>query len=437
VARFSDVLRRVARPIDHLSLPILIVASPFFLFPSPTRAFTLLLIPGLLLNARFAGREFMPRTPLDGALFLLLTMVVVSIWATSDLVFSLSKIVGVIYSIVIFYSVLRWLKEPREVWLGCNLFSMAGAGLACLSWIGTNWSGKFQSLQGVTSRLPRLMDGLPGAEAGFHPNAVAGALVLFLPLQFVLALDGPTWKSSTLGLPSWCRARYLLGSVRFFPTIATSATLIVTQCRGAWIGVSIALIVLLAGYKRNLRRWIVIVGLSGMVGALGLMARESRSIPASQETVSVGLSVAGRMEVWSRGIYAVQDFPFTGLGMNMFRRVMPDVYPSFLIPPDYDVGHAHNHLLQAALDLGVPGLIGYLALWFEVGYLLLFSHRRTKRNWLKSAARGIGSGLMAYFIFAMADGFPLGARVGILLWLPLALAVAIFLVVYEETKIPE
>ena len=49
--------------------------------------------------------------------------------------------------------------------------------------------------------------------------------------------------------------------------------------------------------------------------------------------------------------------------MNAFRKVMPVLYPMFLSSPDFDMAHAHNHLLQVAIDLGIPGLVAYFALW--------------------------------------------------------------------------
>ena len=86
-------------------------------------------------------------------------------------------------------------------------------------------------------------------------------------------------------------------------------------------------------------------------------------------------NVSGRVELWSRALYGIHDFPFTGMGMNVFRKVMPGLYPTYMATPGFDVAHAHNHLLQAALDLGVPGLIAYLALWIGTAALLVRVYR--------------------------------------------------------------
>ena len=39
------------------------------------------------------------------------------------------------------------------------------------------------------------------------------------------------------------------------------------------------------------------------------------------------------IEIWSRALYALQDFPFTGVGLGAFRRVVNVLYPLFLVPP--------------------------------------------------------------------------------------------------------
>lgn len=54
---------------------------------------------------------------------------------------------------------------------------LAGSAIAALGLLVSHWLDKFPPLIGVTRRLPSLDFGLPGAEQGFHPNEVAGALL--------------------------------------------------------------------------------------------------------------------------------------------------------------------------------------------------------------------------------------------------------------------
>jgi len=145
----------------------------------------------------------------------------------------------------------------------------------------------------------------------------------------------------------------------------------------------------------------------------------------SRSGAGINDTISGRLELWTRAVYGIQDLPFTGMGMNAFRRIMPVLYPSKMISPETDVVHAHNHLLQAALDLGIPGLVAYSAIWLIVGSLLVRVYRRSGERVYRAMAGGLGAGLIAHFMFGMTDAIPLGAKVGVLFWISLALAVGL------------
>ena len=116
----------------------------------------------------------------------------VSLYATFDVRFSLGKISGVLLGVLLYWAVTRWMTTASRLRMGTLAFLMAGAGLAVVGLLGTNWFSKFPVFGAVISRLPAAIRGVPGAEEGFHPNAVAGCLVLFVPLQL-----GLTWQALT------------------------------------------------------------------------------------------------------------------------------------------------------------------------------------------------------------------------------------------------
>jgi O-antigen ligase len=143
-------------------------------------------------------------------------------------------------------------------------------------------------------------------------------------------------------------------------------------------------------------------------------------------------TLSGRVEIWSRAIYGIQDFPFTGMGMNNFRRIVPILYPLFTISPNVDIAHAHNHLLQAALDLGLPGLVAYLALWLALAALLWQSWRQTSSLWLRGLALGFAGSLLAYFVYGLLDAVALGAKPGFVFWFLAGLVVSLHGVVCQS-----
>ena len=149
---------------------------------------------------------------------------------------------------------------------------------------------------------------------------------------------------------------------------------------------------------------------------------------------SVSNSIAVRLELWSKAIQCIRDFPVTGMGMNMFRQRMPVLYPVFINPHDVDVVHAHNDMLQAALDVGIPGLVAYLAIWIGALGVLVNVYRTALDPIHRTIALGLGTGLVAYFVFGLTDAIPLGAKAGVLFWLTLAYAIGLGQVAVGTTR---
>lgn len=395
--------------------------APALLFPDPARFSLVAVMPVIWWCHRRITRHFVPPTPLNVCLFLLLAMTGVSLAATFDVHVSLGKVSGVILGVLVFWAMVRWTASERRLAAATVGFLLAGGALAVLGLLGTNWFGKFPILAPIFERLPKAIRGVPGAEEGFHPNAVAGCLVLFIPLQVgLLTGAGRRWLLTMFA--SGGRALVVGGQVVLLAL--TTGTLLLTQSRGAWAGLLTAFVAFLAWHSRRTRALAAAMLVSLAVLAFVLGPARAADLAISRSGPEMARNVSGRVELWSRAIYAIRDFPFTGIGMNVFRKVMPRLYPTFQATPDFDVAHAHNHLLQTALDLGIPGLIAYLAIWLTSGALLVRGYRRGEGRIARILAGGLAAGLIAHFTFSLTDAIPLGAKVGVLFWVTLALVVS-------------
>jgi putative inorganic carbon (HCO3(-)) transporter len=420
----GSALFRAAIFVDRFHFVFLFIAAPFLLFPSPARALVMLLVPLPWIAAWIVrGRPF-TRTPLDVALLVLGVTVLVSLYATYSIAFSLPKLAGVLLGFASYYAIVRWLDGPQRLWLAMQLFILAGAALGVIALLGTEWPAKFPVIGQVVSYLPRVIRGLPGAEDGFQANSVGGALVFFVPLQ-IMSLAACWSGEQAARLPAWLnRWQYCLAQSLLLAF--TGAILLLTQSRGAWFGLLLGLMALLAWHSRRTRRWLGFMLVAAAAVLLVAGARNLWELVTEHTGPALDIQFGGRAELWATALHAIQEFPLTGVGLNAFRTVMPVLYPAYLNPPDFDVAHAHNQLLMAALDLGLPGLVAYLALLLGAARMLSAAGRRGPDPWLRAMSAGLGAGLLANFVFGLTDAITLGSKLGIVLWFVLALATGVF-----------
>ena len=362
-----------------------------------------------------------PRTPLNTSIFVLLMMVVVSLFATFDLRVSLGKVFGVLLSVAVFWAIARWVGTPGRLDAAVEGFVLAGAALALIGVLGAKWIDKFSLFSPVIAAIPRVIRGVPGAEQGFHPNEIAGCLVLFVPLQTAMLMEKARRWFGRASLP---RRNMVAACGHVLLWLVTVGTLVLTQSRGAWAGLFAAMVAFLAWHSRTTRVLAALIAAAGVAFAAALGPARLVNLAISQSGPGMASDVSGRMELWSRAVYGIEDFPITGMGMNTFRKLLPMLYPTFLTSADFDVAHAHNHFLQAALDLGIPGLIAYTSIWLIAAVLLVAVYRRSERPY-RLIAGGLGAGLIAHFVFETTDAVALGSKAGVVWWLALGLTVGL------------
>ena len=430
---------------------LLLLVGPLVLFPSPSFTPALLVIPLVVWVHR--GRP--SNTILDWPILLLAVMVLVSLYATYDIALSLPKIAGLLFGVAVYYAIARACQSLQSWNVGAAVFVAGGLGVALLGLLGTNWINKVSFLIPLLVKFPLRFTGLPGAEDGLHPNQVAGALLWVIPLLWVvvfalarLVLRPPRRivsvralaRGTVAGNPTPPRRRWLwvgLWGCLLALAVLVLGTFILTQSRGGYVAAAATALVafLIWLWHRGRRAFLGGLGLLVVVG--GVLANygwtavfsgnEDGSL-VSDPALSLD-TLNGRLEIWSRALYGIQDFPFTGMGLNTFRHVVHVLYPLFLIGPDYDIAHAHNEFLQAALDLGLPGLIAFIALYLGSFWMLWKIWQAPAADQYLSnrfAALGLGGGLLAHLLYGLTDAVALGAKPGLLFWMLLGLIAALY-----------
>ena len=341
------------------------------------------------------------RTPVDWPVVLLLLMLPVTVWASVMPEKTLPQVLRLLAGAALFYSIANWAHSSVRLRQATNLLLAAGLLLALAAPFVVQWNVlKLAFIPSSWYSGFRLLVADPA-----NPNVMAGSLVLFLLPAISLLLFA--WQDL-------CRRERLLAGGLI---LAGGAALVLTQSRGAWFAL-LAGLALLALLRWRYGWLVVLAGIIG--GALAVTSLGLEKLAGALfSSPSLG-GVEGRLEIWSRAIYMLQDFPFTGVGMGSFTEVADRLYPFFLYAPG-SVEHAHNLFLQVAVDLGLPGLVAWLAILLGTSWCAWQVYRRaskTQQSWPAGLAVGLLAAQLALVMHGLSDAVVWGmVRPAPLVWL--------------------
>jgi putative inorganic carbon (hco3(-)) transporter len=373
-----------------LAVPLLFAAR----LPQGLLTLVVLALLAAFITRGVLMRSWLPRTAVDWPNILLLLLLPVGLWASTDRAMSWPVVYKVIAGFAIFYG-LAGLAGSRWTRTLPWLLLAAAATLAVLLLLGTNWTTSKLAWvpDTVYTLLPALR--LPGRTEGFHPN-VAGAAIAWLLLPAV-------------ALAAWAHERRLR-AVAVLTASMLALVLLLSQSRGAWLAVAAALLAM--PILRYRRWWMVVAALLAMAAAAGLALGPDRVqgllFPVSAAEETAVNTLPGRLELWTRALYILRDFGPTGVGPGQFERIVLILYPPFFIGLQGNFHHAHNLYLQAAIDFGVLGLVAFGALLLGIGASIVAATRRwsaitTADQPLAALAAGVFGSLVALAVHGLVD----------------------------------
>lgn len=423
--------RRISLTVVSLEWLFLTLTLPAILLITPAWTPVLLILPLLWSIRRFATGHFLHSTPLDLPLFIILVMVLVSLFATFDPAFSLPKVSGIIYGIAVYYAVVAATGlSTQRLWIGVAVFLLMGVSVSVVSLLVVP-TAMLPILSPVVQHLPSAA-GSQAALLAINPNEVAGVLLWLAPLSIAVAAGMLVELAHTLR-QRWGRM-VLICLAALLSAVFITGVLILTQSRSGLLGLAAGIffvVFMLLKQQRRALLSLAALSLAVLFFVISLIQSQERwrlllyQVTGTSSGNLSTVALSGRPHIWQRALYGIQDFAFTGMGMGTFREVMPVVYPIFNLG-DKDVAHAHNHLLQAGLDLGIPGLVAYLALWVGAGAMLWKVLCNDAAYHSRVLAIGLAGCLLAYFIYGLTDAVALGARPGFLFWILLGLIAGLF-----------
>jgi hypothetical protein len=145
----------------------------------------------------------------------------------------------------------------------------------------------------------------------------------------------------------------------FFPAVFFTLT------RSVYVGLVVALFVILGWYKTSVSKWklislpLALVLIVGIVNSPRLLSTERREGGVAQvEEVSI------RFALLKRSYFFLTENPLTGVGFAQFA---PSTVRSYKLPiSSIETGGLdtiqHSHLMGIAAEMGIPGVLAYLTL---------------------------------------------------------------------------
>jgi O-antigen ligase len=238
-----------------------------------------------------------------------------------------------------------------------------------------------------------------------QPNPFGG----FINLTALLALGVAAWPVGRgawrVVRRNWSARQWLLWGFVGFCLVMTTAALVMSWSRGAWLGFAGGTAVFVVFWPR--RRWqgigLLILLFLLLWGGLTfnlLPTAVAQRITNFREDVAFGdargvdindtnYAVLERLAHWQAALDMARDHLWWGVGFGNYEPAYSDYA---LINWPYPLGHAHNYYLNLLAETGVVGLLAYGGLWtavFGQAIRLLKQHDGLKR--------GIVLGLLAAF----------------------------------------
>ena len=358
-------------------------------------------------------------TPLDLPLLLLVATSSIALWATYERDVTRARMpfevavgwqkYGLILAAILLCLALARLPHARATWVATAALAVAGAAASLYFLLTQDFmaaEAKFRLLGRIGFMVQTVRPALP-----LHPvgsNQAGAVIAMMAPAGLQLALGGWRSRGRTDGRLALATAAICL--------IVSSAGLLLSASRGAWLALAVALLLWAA--------WAA----GGRIPALQERRGDRLLIPAFALLVTLilfrpalttfiqGFMGEGinRLDLMRLSTLLVRDYPFTGIGLGAY----PLVFSTYVLLIHVGfIGSPHNLYIELAAEQGVAGLLVFLAivvLTFRLAWVV--SGRQASRSSGPLPLAGAVAMLIVLLIHGLVDD-PLYARRAALLFL--------------------
>jgi putative inorganic carbon (HCO3(-)) transporter len=316
--------------------------------------------------------------PLLVPLGLVVMVVMASSLAAERLGLAYKEAIKWLELLIVFAFTATWARSERRQRAILVVLFLAGTGEALY--------GVFQYASGIGPAAFTVGEALRAYGNFEQPNPFAGYLGTILPL----ALAAAAWALAS--------GRFGFALLGCSAVLGCGAGILLSLSRGAWVGVMLALAVMLASWSQASRHWLApavgVLVLLVLLTATNLLPGgwSDRLVAVAENfgvfdvrTVQVSnenFAVVERMAHWQAGWYMLLDHPLLGVGAGNY----PAAYDRYSLPGWREhLGHAHNYYLNMAAEAGLPGGLAFLALMIATYITIIGGLRRRSSSTFRHA----------------------------------------------------
>ncbi|MDR3590222.1 MAG: O-antigen ligase family protein [Negativicutes bacterium] len=353
-----------------------------------------------------ARRLELRHSPFDIAVILFVILSAASIWGSPNRDFSFYNYYHLMGRyVVLYYLVINNIRSASQVRRLITTVLVSAAVVAAF--------GFYQYIHGIDTSAFQWVDGEQFPELKVrvfstlkNPNLLAAFLVVIMAIATGLGLS----------------TRSLAGKILCFGfVLVLGVCLALTYSRGAWICV-LAVIAVFGVLKNKKVFWLLaLLPVAIMLVGHEVFLERLLSIMNPTDTSSTL-----RLALWESTVAMIEDNPWFGIGWGAYWMVYPE-YDFFVLNASTKIFHAHNMYLNIAAEIGIPGLLAFLAIL--VGHThraFVLLHRATDR-WTRGLMLGIFAALLAIVISGFTDYVLFSMQMAMVFWLLNALVVVVSL----------
>lgn len=346
----------------------------------------------MAVEKRFIFRNTILNIPLG----LVLLIALISSFFSIDVLCSLDYFRSeILKSVFIFFAIINFVDNEKHI--------KRLAWFLMFSFILMNLYGLAEYFA-ILKPLGRKLDSTLG-----HHNKVGMFADLVFPIIFLFLIKAKDWK---MRIPALAFALLSLVAIIF------------TQSRGAWVSISLAIIVAAFLYDRKMLGAIaVVLAVIPLLLPVGIMKRII-TIFDFKDYMKPGRVLVERPFVWKGAIKIIKEYPIIGAGTGS------DIFYKLYVEKGYKpknakqkLGHAHNQILETLVENGIVGLIAQI-LFFTAFFRAVNRGLKENKGTIKEIVLiGCFAGILAILFHGVIGSF-FRSRMMMLVMIVMGLAVS-------------